>query len=752
MEQVIVYPPFNSPNTSPTLVESAFPKPSYLPHLNGIRAVALLGVLLFHFEVPHFDGGFIGVDIFLTLSGYLITRNLLNDAANNSLSLRTFYVRRFFRLYPASTVVTLFTLLAAYLLFAPSLASEVCKSAFASQLFSSNIFFYRKANYFETQSLFRPLLHTWSLSLEEHFYFLWAPFLKALLSIPSTTAQFFLMSTLSLTSFVFACYVHHYDYGLMFYLIPGRVYQFTIGAMLAFLQQIQRHSVLHIQCHGLNGDSSTTEKQCFTNNTSEGGVYDARSIPKSWLMLKNQISVSALLLIIASYMLLPKSPSPFLMLPVTIATAVIIQADDTLLSSFLSCYPIVSIGTLTYSAYLVHWPIWVYTRYIVMILDVDGLWRPHPIVATLMTFLVAVLLRQSVEQPFRKGDRRAQILITLLFSVTFGFAIIGLRSDGFSFRHDGADSDAAKLEKFYESNNLAATPMDACTNYTNFLHIGKVDSKVSCDTGLTSVKPAENVLVVGNSFAYMLMPAMDVIGRRRNVRIPLWFAYLCELRARGRIDKVNDYGEYTCKRSVQEIWNRIEKMPSNSTVIFSTYWGLYSQEEACIELGQVQQDLQALGLNGVVIPEPPGIHPRYERFYNCMDSMKLPVGRALRWWGALRKWSQISSCGMNIRQGTEPHPTFSQNEGWYHRCKNLNRLKVLSVSDRICEEIGEDSEFTWAETAKRCKFPVSTVVPTGINDLGYDRDLFHISTYGAYQLADLLDEIIVSYFPEQSGA
>lgn len=737
---------------------SASPKASYLPHLDGLRAVALLGVLLFHFEVRPFKGGFIGVDVFLTLSGYLITRNLLNDAANRCLCLRTFYIRRFFRLYPASTVTTLLTTLAAYALFAPNLAKEVCQSALASQLFASNVFFYTTANYFEPKSLLRPLLHTWSLSLEEHFYFLWAPFLKVILSMPNTTTQLSLIATLALTSFLFACYTFRYDYSLTFYLLPARAFQFMIGALLAFLQQMRRrpadsagHGAAVSAAAADDADPEAgyeTPKGKFLIDGAGGkSVGDIGQVSKPRAISSNWVSILALLLLLASYALLPKSPGPYLTLPVAIATAAIIQTGDSMLSSFLSRAPIVWIGTLTYSAYLVHWPIWVYTRYIVTILDVDGLWRPNPAAVTVVTIAAAFLLRTLVEQPFRKGNRRAQVIVTLLFFLTVGFAAAGVRTRGFMFRQSWADNGTAKFKKFLMSNDLAVFPLDACMRYENFLSVGTIKTKVSCVTGSKQVEPLDNILFVGNSFASMLLPALDVIGRRRGIRVAMWFAYRCDIRARGRVDSVNDLGKYECRRAVEAIWKRIEEMPPNSTVVFSTFWGFHSREKACAELAEIDSELQALGYNGVVFPEPPGVHPRYERFYSCMDCMKLPAGRALRWWGALRKWSSVSSCGTDVRAGLEPHPAIGQYEGWYHSCGNLGRLKVLALEDRICEHVDERDGFTWVQTAKRCRFPNSTVVPLRNDDLGYERALFHMSSYGAYQMVDMLDEMLAPYLP-----
>lgn len=730
---------------------------SYLPHLDGLRAVALLGVLFFHFEVPHFQGGFIGVDVFLTLSGYLITRNLLHSAAQKALSLRSFYFRRFFRLYPASSVVVLFTVLVSYALFAPNFSKEVSQSALASQLFSSNIFFYKKANYFEKKSIMRPLLHTWSLSLEEQFYFLWAPFLYLVLAIPYNALQISILFILTISSFLFASYAYLYDYSFMFYMLPSRVFQFAIGALLTFLQNATARNVELPENYspfakedGLTDTSIADQPQGSLDGESllshpHEMNFAARHRSKFFSIVNNIIALTSLVTLLSSYIMLPKAPSPLHTLPVTFATAALIRCQSTILSRFLSLPLMVFIGSLTYSAYLVHWPLWVYMRYLFLILDVDGTWKPHPILMIVLTFAAAILLRYLVEQPLRKGNRLATIWVAFLLITTVGISAFGIRSNGFRFRLNGTINDVSKLESDLRQRNLPVLPLGGCHDRENFFPSDSSFSKISCQTGSRTGPALRNIIVMGNSFTSMLLPALDLIGKEKNVSFPVWFAYRCEFRAPGR--ETVDYGKLRCKDAIHTMWDRIRQLPQNSTVVFSSFWNYYSVENACTELSEIDKELVRLGLNGAIFPEPPGIHPRYERFYNCIDSMRLPIRSFLKWWGKWKQWKELSSCGTDVWGGIEPSPQSFQFEKWYHSCPHFEALNVLSLSEKICMDVTESSAFKWVDIPAQCIFPNSSVVPPGINDLGYERALFHMSTYGVYRLHGIIRDFLTPYLP-----
>ena len=146
----------------------------YRPDIDGLRAIAVLSVLLFHFGWSGFSGGYVGVDIFFVISGYLITKLIAEEhAATGTFRFGQFYLRRIRRLFPALACTLFFSAVAALLIFSPEHLKRFSRELMVSLLSLSNIFFYSLTGYFDVSKEFKALLHTWSLSIEEQFYFVW---------------------------------------------------------------------------------------------------------------------------------------------------------------------------------------------------------------------------------------------------------------------------------------------------------------------------------------------------------------------------------------------------------------------------------------------------------------------------------------------------------------------------------------------------------------------------------------------------
>ena len=210
---------------SPTVTE-------YRREIDGLRAIAVVAVVLFHAGVPFAEGGFLGVDIFFVISGYLITGIIIRDIDAGTFSLREFYIRRARRIIPALLLVVLVSFIPAVLLMSPFQLKDYGQSLVSVATFSSNIYFWLKSGYFEPSSELSPLLHTWSLAVEEQFYLIFPVVLIYLTSL-GVRARFMVLAAVCIASLVCAELLAAEYRSASFYLFPSRAWELLAGAVLA---------------------------------------------------------------------------------------------------------------------------------------------------------------------------------------------------------------------------------------------------------------------------------------------------------------------------------------------------------------------------------------------------------------------------------------------------------------------------------------------------------------------------------------
>lgn len=204
----------------------------FIPSIEGMRALAVLMVLLFHLDIYLLGGGYLGVDLFFVISGFIITRNILADQYHGRFSLREFYVRRFRRLFPALLVTVLFTLLAGAIILPPAELAATAASAVYALFSLANIHFWLGSGYFEAAAESQPLLHTWSLSVEEQFYLFWP---ALLLILAHTQRLLVLIVPILSASLLTGIFLQNEHPEAVFYLLPFRLPQLMAGAVIAAL-------------------------------------------------------------------------------------------------------------------------------------------------------------------------------------------------------------------------------------------------------------------------------------------------------------------------------------------------------------------------------------------------------------------------------------------------------------------------------------------------------------------------------------
>jgi peptidoglycan/LPS O-acetylase OafA/YrhL len=308
---------------------------NYKPHVDGLRAVAVIPVLLYHAQFvlggwPVLSGGYCGVDVFFVISGYLITGIILKDLTAGAFSIVQFWERRIRRILPVLTVVVVVCLLAGWCLYLPDDFEDLGKSAVAQGLVVSNFYFWRGAGYFAANADTKPLLHTWSLAVEEQFYLLF-PWLLLLIYRPGMKRLLGWLLGLGLASFVVSCLGVWQMKEATFYLLPFRAWELILGALIA--------------------------------------VHQSRATARP-LGQRAAEALSALGLVavgVALVMFDDRTPFPGVAAVLPCGGAALIlwanAQNRTWVGRMLAVKPLVGIGLISYSLYLWHWPVLVFGQY-----------------------------------------------------------------------------------------------------------------------------------------------------------------------------------------------------------------------------------------------------------------------------------------------------------------------------------------------------------------------------------------------------
>lgn len=374
----------------------------YRGEIDGLRAVAVVPVILFHAGFETFGGGFVGVDVFFVISGYLITSILLKELETGQFSLIGFYERRARRILPALFFVMAACLIPAWLVLMPLAYKEFSQSLIAVPFFSSNFLFWRQSGYFDTAAELKPLLHTWSLAVEEQYYILF-PLLLLILWRFRRSFTLIVLATMAAASFGLAVFLSQTQSTANFYLLPSRAWELLVGALLAYR--------LHSQTEFL-----TTK------------------------LAAQALSMLGLLAIVGSVLLFDHHtpfPGLYTLIPVLGTALLILYARDGVwVYQLLSHRALVAVGLVSYSAYLWHQPLFAFTRHFAFYQPAKSLM----FVIACCTFIFAFMSWRWIERPFRDRQRIGRKYVFLLMGVgTLLFAGIGVAGhygEGFAKRLD----------------------------------------------------------------------------------------------------------------------------------------------------------------------------------------------------------------------------------------------------------------------------------------------------------------------------
>lgn len=436
----------------------------YRPEIDGLRALAVLPVVLFHANVVGFTGGFVGVDVFFVISGFLITTLLSEQIRTNSYSAVHFYIKRARRLAPAVFLVVFSCVPFAIAWFTPSDLKDFGQSVVAVISFSSNFLFWWEEDYFAAASELKPLLHTWSLAIEEQFYFIFPPLLL-LISGSRLTVKLSVLAPLALVSFGLACWMSYSHPSASFYLLPTRIWELLVGVMLA----------------------------TWSNGSSRGNVI---------------VASAGLVAMTGSMALFSEStpyPSQYTLIPTLGAAAVLYGAHPSnFVGRALASPLLVTIGLMSYSIYLWHQPVLAFANYRL----------PHQtsgINLTLLLTLVGVLSYlswQFVEKPFR--DARV-IGNRIFFAALATSALIGFLIFAHLQSTNGLESRANFSTSLEQS--LKRIEPSGCFD----IPYNHEAADWGCRLGSNKQHP--EVFLIGDSHALSVMPVLDKIGREEDLSI-----------------------------------------------------------------------------------------------------------------------------------------------------------------------------------------------------------------------------------------
>ncbi|RWX71884.1 acyltransferase family protein [Mesorhizobium sp. M2A.F.Ca.ET.039.01.1.1] len=464
---------------------AALSKAEYRTDVDGLRTVAVLSVLAYHVGITALTGGFLGVDVFFVISGYLITKKIKIAVSRGEFTVLGFWAGRYRRLFPALAATLFLSLVAAYFIFPPEYLAQFGASITAAIPGLSNFYFWSVAGYFDTAAITKPALHTWSLAVEEQFYFFWPIILAPLLRWkaaygPWAVGMIGVASLLSVALFLsFGSRISHDPGSAVFYLLPFRAYELALGASVVWCEAIR---------------------------------------PKARPLREFIAATGLAAVIIPMFLFTARTPLVPAVLP-CVGTALLIWVGKGPLSArIFDNGPSAWVGKLSYSIYLVHWPIIVFWSYL---FDTSG--GTAKLAMCAAAVVLAIGLYYGVERPIHLGHTlagRARFFAVMCPAAAL-LAAMGTSawtSKGWLWRYE--PEIAGLLDPANTSLGLPPVPYRCFLSESD--NWSALDKR--CYVPIEDGKP--NIMLVGDSTAAALYPGLKAaLGSTANLY--LWSGSAC---------------------------------------------------------------------------------------------------------------------------------------------------------------------------------------------------------------------------------
>jgi peptidoglycan/LPS O-acetylase OafA/YrhL len=605
----------------------------YRPDVDGLRAVAVLGVLLFHAFPRLLPGGFIGVDVFFVISGFLISGILFDALRRDRFSYVEFYIRRIRRIFPALLAVLGACLIGGWFLLLPDEYKQLGREVAAGAGFAANVLFWSQAGYFDTDAAIKPLLHLWSLGIEEQFYLGW-PLLLALLYRRARGHLPLLMGLLLVGSFVVNVLYVDSRPSATFYLPLTRFWELLSGSLLAHALMFRAEAL-----PALSGRVRAVLGWCGLGLIGAGLVWidPQRAFPGFWALL-----------------------------PVGGTLLLMLAREGWVNRVLLSNRVMVFVGLISYPLYLWHWVLLAIVR---MRLYVDGAEAPR--MERVGVLAVSVLLAwgtyELIEKPIRFGARARWKPLALLGGMAV-MALAGVMvdaSDGAAFRYPPAIRPLAAYQYDKERERYSAV-LSGRNCFIEGIDIRFADIGPNCIDPAAGNKPL--VVLWGDSHAASLYAGLKAVqDRAENFRIAQFTANAC-----APVLGWEYFQHGTCRAFNDAAFERIRSLKPDTVVLEGAWWYYCTTAgDNDLDLAALQSTIRQLQSSGV------------RRIVVFGD---LPVWRMPQPKVGVKLW--LDTHALPERTHAYFNDTSAQVDGWVRAAVTQTGAVFVSPIDALCDPRG----------------------------------------------------------------
>lgn len=551
--------------------------PVYRPDIDGLRAVAILSVVIFHAFPFRLPGGFVGVDVFFVISGFLISTIIFRSLQRGDFSFAEFYAHRIKRIFPALIVVLTACYAFGWFTLLPNEFKQLGKHMAAGAGFVQNIVLWQEVGYFDTASELKPLLHLWSLAIEEQFYLIFPVLIFAVWRIGLNVLTVVLL--LVLISFGLNITGVTTNPTETFFMLQTRAWELLAGSILAYLQFFKRAKF-----------SAWMQRWMFhpvlfrhPNESAQRGE-----------VLNNTLSVVGLLLLVAAMLFISKGkpfPGWWALLPVSGAFLLILAGPEAWGNRVILANKLmVFVGLISYPLYLWHWPILSFAR----ILEGENTSREIRMGAVVLSFVLAWLTYRLIEMPIRLG-RKSWVKTTVLSIVLVVVGYIGYNAfqrDGLAFR---IPKDVRHIANFKYEFGVDARAGGKCWLAADVAPEGFASECIETPRSAES----HSILVWGDSHAARLYPGL---------RATLNESFAISQFTRDGCPPILGFGYEVCQKSNEHTISKIQKLVPTTVVMFAV-WSNYQKDwltESVARQGLLDsiRKLKTLGVKNIVVLGP----------------------------------------------------------------------------------------------------------------------------------------------------